>query len=243
MSILLPLVVVSVIVPTAHWAGFALHSEVAVIVPCALNEQRRGLGANEFNARIGEDTDLARRARDHVDVHQLRQLIDVRNRADPSGSRFRWRLPARPRSDRLSAAIWLIALLACVTALEIPSSAFSRKLWMLVGRLVELLRQQLSVAHDRTLRRGIVRAGRERLQRAGEIVVDRFQRVGAARLAIETLQLLIQSARAYRRTKRRNSRCAVAFECIDRVRAGRRPMRTLMLPPAATAIWSRVLRV
>src|SRR6266545_4293468 len=59
-------------VPTERSAGSALHCELA-----GIELQRRRGYADELKARMGEDRDLIAVVRDDVDVHQLRELIDV----------------------------------------------------------------------------------------------------------------------------------------------------------------------
>ena len=60
------------------------------------------------------------------------------------------------------------------------------------GHAVELLRQHLRGAEHGAARRRRIRAGRQRLQRVGEIVEDRLERAVGAGLAVDALQPVVE---------------------------------------------------
>src|SRR6478609_538083 len=90
----------------------------------------------------------------------------------------------------LSLAICDIASLALLTASEMPNSA-AQRLDAVAGG-VETLRQLLRRTDDRAARRAVVRARRQRLQRIGKAVVDRFERAGGAGIAVDALQPAVE---------------------------------------------------
>ena len=97
---------------------------------------------------------------------------------------------ARPCSLVLMSAIWFIAALACLRrGAEILLDVGAQRLDALGGD-VELRRQRLRRTDRNRLRRRRARAGRQRLQRGGEIVQRGFERAAVAGRAIDILKLL-----------------------------------------------------
>ena len=76
-STLAPVPVSSRIVPAVRLVGSAFQCDVARQRALGVEGQRRGAVADQLRAGAGEDLDLVVVGRDHLDVHQLRELVDV----------------------------------------------------------------------------------------------------------------------------------------------------------------------
>ena len=177
-------------VPSERWVGSALQREVAETVPLGSKVNLRGLAADQLQAGIGVDADAVA-GLDDVDVHQLRQLVDVGIALVEHG-RGGGAVVAQSRD--LLVELGDLGHRLVGFADRVGDAELSRAAQRLdaLARGVETLRELLRRADDRAARRAVVRARRQRLQRIGEAVVDRLERADGAGISVDTLQPVVE---------------------------------------------------
>ncbi len=206
-----------------------------------IERQRRGLRADELHPGRGRDRDLIVVALDHADVHQLGKLIDVTVALilQPSGRRILlWRAAELQveRGDLLQAVVGLGHVVR-QSELRLAAQGLDAG-----GHLVERLREPLGRADHRDLGRPVARAGRQRLQRGGEIVERALERAGGIRRTVDALQLIVHvGARGRVGGARRLGAQLGLHELVEHAVDGRRPGRRRRRYPVVLATQRRGL--